>query len=191
MACSLAQGFSLDCKDALGGVSDICIASYDTVVATGFVLTSGEITDLPTGITLWRYQVDDLSGAFSSPGTAEENGPMVYTTEITCRLRGITNTKRTELQLLSRNRVVLFVVPHRGPGWDKKIFAFGTYRGLQLTAGGFEHGAGMGDFTGLNLTFSGQTPIPDPRLVAAYTSIPFDNAAFSLTVDPAFPATYQ
>jgi len=191
MACSLTQGHSLDCKDALGGITDVVLAAYDDVIATGFTLTSGEITDLPTGITLYRYQVDDLNATFDSPGTAEENGPMVWTTEITCRLRGISNNKRTELQLLARNRLVVFLVPHRGPGWDKKIFACGTYRGLQLTAGGFSHGAGMGDFTGMNLTFSGQTPIPDPRLVAAYTAIPFDNAAFSLTVSPAFPATYQ
>jgi hypothetical protein len=189
MACALTQGFSRDCKDELGGITDIVIGAFSTVAATGLVYdgTTGEVEDLPTGITLYRYEVDDMNTSFTDPLTAEENGAAKWAPEITTQLRKIDSNKRKELQLLAKNRVVVFLVPHRSSGFDKKIYCFGLYRGLQLTAGGFEHGAGMGDFSGLKLTFSGEQAEP-MRLVEAYTSVPFDNALFSLTISPAFPA---
>lgn len=190
MACALTQGFSRGCKDELGGIQDICIAAWSTVVATGLAYdaTTGDVEDLPTGITLYRYEVDDIQGSWLEPGTAEENGGFIYEPEVAVRLRGITSNMRKELNLLAKNRVVLFIIPHRGSGYNKQVFAVGLYRGLQLTAGGFAHEAGLAGFSGMNLTFSGQQAEPT-RLVEAYTSAPFDNAAFSLTVSPAFNAS--
>jgi len=189
MACALTTGFSRDCKDEVGGITDICIASWAAVVATGLAYdaTTGEVEDLPTGLALFRYEVDDLNSSFTDPLTAEENGGASWSPEVSCQLRGITAAMRKELNLLAKNRVVAFIVPHRSSGYAKKIFAVGLYRGLQLTGGGFEHGAGIGDFSGLKLTLSGMQSEPI-RLVEAYTSVPFDNAAFSLTVSPAFNA---
>jgi len=186
MACSLTQGFQNGCYDSLGGISDICIATWATVVATGleYNVTTGDVQDLPTGLTLYRYEVDDLQGSFGDAGTAEDNGGFYFSPEATFRLRKIDSEKRKELTLLIQNRVVLFIIPHRGANYDKKIFVVGLSRGLRVTAGGFEHGAAMGDFSGLNLTFTGMQSEPS-RLLEAYTEYPFDNAAFSLTVSPA------
>lgn len=186
MACSLTQGFSLDCKSQMGGISDICIAPYTSVVATGlsYDITTGEVQDLPTGITLYRYEVDDLQSSFNENGTAEENGGFTFAPELSVKLRGIDYAKRKELTLLIQNRVVVFVIPHRASNYDKKIFVLGLYRGLRVTSGGFEHAAEMGGFSGLNLTFTGQQAEP-LRMLEAYTDYPFDNAAFSLTISPA------
>lgn len=187
MACSLTQGFSLDCKDALGGISDICLAPWSTIVATGlsYDITTGEVQDLPSSITLYRYEVDDLQGSWNDGGTAEENGGFVFNPEVTVKLRKIDYAKRKELTLLIQNRLVLFIIPHRGSNFDKKIFVVGLSRGLRVTAGGFEHAAEIGGFSGLNLTFTGQQTEPS-RMLEAYTDYPFDNTAFSsLTISPA------
>lgn len=189
MACALTTGFALGCKDQYGGIAYVCLAAWSSVVATGLAFDSstGEVEDLPTGLALFSYAVDDLAGNFGDIGSAEENGAFVYNPELVFRLRGMTAAMRKEFELLIKNRVVAFVVPHRGSGYDKKIFAIGLYRGLQVTSGGFEHGAGLADFSGLNVTLSGQQAQAS-RLVEAYTALPFDNAAFSLTVSPAFVA---
>lgn len=190
MSCALTQGFSRDCKDHLAGITDIVLGAWSTVVASGLAYDSltGEVEDLPSTITLYRYEVDDLSGNWEDAGTAEENGQFVFNPTITFRLRNIDTSMRKEFNLLIKNRLVAFIVPHRGSGFDKKLYAVGLDRGLQVTTGGFSHGAAPGDFTGLNVTLSGAQWSPG-RLVEAYTAVPFDNTAFNnVTISPAFVA---
>lgn len=172
------------CKDALAGISNIYLASFANVVTTGYDVdnVTGQVSDLPTDLILYRYEVDDLNANLNDAGIAEDNGAFSFNPEVVARLQGITYQKRKELLQLIKNRLVLFIEPHRGSGYDQRLIAVGLYRGLQVTTGGFEHGAAMGDFSGMNLTFSGQQAEPS-RLVEPYTDYPLDN--FTVTVSPA------
>ena len=50
---------------------------------------------------------------------------------------------------------------------------------MELNAGTIDSGASFGDRSGYTLTFDGMEPIPFP-MVADYTTVPFDNGAFTM-----------
>lgn len=180
MACELTQGFALDCKDTWGGIIEIFLCQHEDVL-TGVVYdgTSGEVEDLPT-LTLYRYVCEKNTGSMIAAVNANEQGSVTYTTTVTAQMRKLTTLKRKELLLLAKNRLCVFV-----RDTNDNIWMCGRKRGLELTGGDFGTGAAQGDFNGVNLILSGEE-IDVPLRVEAFTTNPFDNVAFAVTVSPAY-----
>ena len=61
------------------------------------------------------------------------------------------------------------------------IFCLGVTNGMELTTGTANSGVAFGDMNGYDLTFVGMEDSP-ALVVADYTTDPFDNAAFTVTV---------
>jgi hypothetical protein len=183
MACELTTGFNLDCKDSWGGIKEIFLQQHEDF-ATGIVYdgTSGEVEDLPTA-TLYRYVCEKNTGSMVSAVNANEQGSVTFTTTVTAQLRKITTTKRKELMTLAKNRLAVFV-----RDMNDNIWFCGRFRGMELTGGDFTTGTALGDFNGVNLVLSGEE-IDIPIKVEAFTTNPFDNAAFAITVSPAYPGS--
>ena len=55
----------------------------------------------------------------------------------------------------------------------------GLDNGCELSAGTNSSGAALGDMNGYDWTFEGQEPNP-MQTVADYTTVPFDNSAFTM-----------
>ena len=107
MACALTQGFTLDCKDAIGGIKSVRFASladYGTLnpsYATGAV-TFGSPSDV-----FYKYELDKEESSFNDDPTAGSNkGTFYYVPALTFILSKLDVTKRNEIQLLCKNRVV-------------------------------------------------------------------------------------
>ena len=108
MACNLTQGFTLDCKDAVGGIKSIHLIDW---VADGFAISDGEVTGITaTGTVVsgstYTYELPKGVGSMTTTtNVSQENGTVFNQTDIVARLRKLSTTKRNELKLLATTMI--------------------------------------------------------------------------------------
>ena len=148
MACNLTQGFTLDCKDAVGGIKSIHLIDW---ASTGFTVSGGEVT-ATTVVSgdVYTYELPKGVGSMTTTtNVSQENGTVFNQTDIVARLRKLSTTKRNELKLLAQNRVFCIVKDNNDNYW-----LAGNEYGCDITAMTSESGTAMGDVQGYNFTLS-------------------------------------
>lgn len=180
MACELTSGFTLDCKDSWGGIKEVFLCQHEDITS-GIVYdgTTNEVEDLPT-LTVYRYVVEKNTGSMDVATNANEQGAVTFTTTVTFSLRKLSTAKRKEIQLLAKNRLAVFV-----RDTNDNIWLCGRFRGMEMTGANSGTGTNLGDFNGYNIVLTGEE-IDQPIRLENYTTNPFDNAAFAVTVNPAY-----
>ena len=194
MACELTTGRQLDCRDTVGGVKAVYFVQHadaginGNTAGAGIEPASGTITDLDlsgsgTGQELFKYELVRGTASFTETITGStENGTVFFDQSVNIKLHKLSVTDRNEIKLLSQNRLIIFVELNQINSSGKRVIvALGVENGLQLNTGTNVSGAALGDMAGSDLTFSGQESYP-ASIVADYTSVPFDNSAFTATV---------
>ena len=187
MACTaLTKGRGLDCNRISGGIKYVYFGVYDQfdapIETTGIVQSAGEITDIEMGANvLYRYTMP--LGVASLTDTivgSRENGTIYYTPALNVILNRLTKEDQNQIKLLGSTKVVAFAQLNATltNGHDV-IVGLGVSNGLELNAGTMDSGAAWGDRSGYTLTFDGIEALPFP-MVADYTTVPFDNAAFTM-----------
>ena len=187
MACTaLTKGRGLDCNRISGGIKYVYFGVYDQfdapIETTGIVQSAGEITDIEMGANvLYRYTMPLGTASVSESITgSRENGTIFYTPTLNVILNRLTKEDQNQIKLLGATTVVAFAQLNATltNGHDV-IVGLGVENGLQLNAGTIDSGAAWGDRSGYTLTFDGIEALPFP-MVADYTTVPFDNAAFTM-----------
>jgi hypothetical protein len=163
MACALTQGYTLDCRDSLGGITEVYfIASSDVTSTTE---ASGVITALvkATGKRFYKYELTKGTSMFTETVASNvQNGTLYYTTELTIILNKLQANTRNEILLLGQNRLVSVAKDNNGKYWY-----LGKTRALDLTAGSAATGTAEGDRSGYTLTFAGAEPNLAPEVNSA------------------------
>ena len=171
MACSLTQGYTLGCRDSVGGIKEIRFIEFALV--TGIALSSGNVA---TGITtsgsskFWKYQLPKQTSQFTetvNPST--ENGTLFYQQDLQVVLNKMDASLRNELLLLAQNRLIAIVLDRNDTYW-----MLGRNNGLELSAGTAQTGTAMGDRNGYDMTFTALEESPmvtvSSGIVAALTN---------------------
>lgn len=156
MACNLTQGFTLDCRDSVGGIKEIYLANLDDK-ATLSSTNDGVIDTftLSTGEQFYTYELRKQTSSFTENITSsDENGTLFYEQEATIQLSKMESEKRNELYEVGKSRVMMIVLDRNGKYW-----LLGEEQGLTLGGSG-ETGTAMGDLNGYSLTFTGQERVP-------------------------------
>ena len=84
MACALTQGYSLDCKDSAGGITEVYFIEKGNV--SGIVAASGVVTGLTkaAGKRFWKYELPKETGSFThNPTVSSENGTLFFEQNLT------------------------------------------------------------------------------------------------------------
>ena len=151
MACALTQGYTLDCRDSLGGITEVYfIASSDITSSTE---ASGVITALvkATGKRFYKYELTKGTSMFTEAVTSNvQNGTLYFTPELTIILNKLQANTRNEILLLAQNRLVAVAKDNNGKYWF-----LGKERALDLTACTYETGTAEVDRSCYTLTFTG------------------------------------
>ena len=166
MSCALTQGYTLDCRDSLGGIVEVYFTEAANVTAT--TEASGVITSLTkdTGKRFWKYALVKDTSMFNQTITASvANGTVFYTQELQIILNKLQTNTRNEILLLAQNSLVAVVKDSNGNYWY-----LGKTRGIDLTAGSAATGTAQGDRSGFTLTFSGAEPAMAPSVAQAVYS---------------------
>jgi hypothetical protein len=171
MSCALTAGYTLGCRDSVGGIKEVRFIEFANV--TGIAITSGFVV---SGITtsgstkFWKYDLTKQTSQFTETITPSmENGTIFYQQDLQIVLNKMTAALRNELRLLGRNRLIAIVTDRNGNNW-----LLGSGNGLDLSAGTGQSGTAFGDRNGFDVTFTGMEEQPmytvQANIIAALTN---------------------
>ena len=166
MACELSTGFTLDCKDGIGGIKKIILC--DTV--TSLTLDANEIVTTivgPVAGDLYTYELPTQTGSFEETiNFNRDNGTVFYTQTVNVMLHKLSSAKRLELQTVAKARPVVFVNDSNDNWW-----AVGYEYGADLSTSTAGTGTALGDGNGYTLAFTHEAPKRAYKLSGAPLSI--------------------
>lgn len=154
MACALTQGYSLDCKDSAGGITEVYFIEKGNV--SSIVSASGVVTGLTksAGKRFWKYELPKETGSFThNPTVSTENGTLFFEQNLTIVVNKLSAAINTELKLLAQNILIAVVKDN-----NNKFWMLGKERGLDMSGSTSGSGTAFGDRSGYSLVFVGKEP---------------------------------
>lgn len=154
MACAITSGYSIDCRENIGGVTAVYVAEF------GNISSIAEVSGLVTGITkvtgkrFYKFEVPRATANTSSNATAsEENGSIFYTHQVVLPLNKRDSTTANVVRTLAKNKLMVVTLD-----MDGNYRMYGKARGLYLASTESGSGTAAGDRNGYNITLTGVEP---------------------------------
>lgn len=148
--CELSSGFTLDCKDGIGGIKQIVL--LDKATLNSFNFDANEIVTAINGVVsgdLFTYELPTQTGSFEETiNFNRDAGTIFYTQTVNVMLNKLSAAKRLELQSVAQARVIVFVEDTNGNWW-----AVGYEYGADLSTATAATGTALGDMNGFTLAF--------------------------------------
>jgi hypothetical protein len=166
MACALTQGYTLDCKDSLGGITEVYFIEKGNVSST--TEASGVITAITkgSGKVFRKYElVPGTSSLTENINANVQNGTVLYAQELSIILNKLQANTRNEILLLAQNTLVAVVGDNNGKYWY-----LGKVHGLNMSGGNGATGTAQGDRSGYTLTFSASEGALAPEVASSVIS---------------------
>jgi hypothetical protein len=160
MACALTQGYALDCRDSLGGITEVYFIEKGNVTST--TEASGVITAVTkaAGKVFRKYElVPGTSSLTENINANVQNGTVFYAQELSIILNKLQANTRNEILLLAQNTLVAVVGDNNGKYWY-----LGKISGINMSAGNGATGTANGDRSGYTLTFSASEKALSPEV---------------------------
>jgi hypothetical protein len=170
MPCNLSAGRQEVCKESIGGLQGVYFVNYTTGSFTHQTPSdpNSVITAVPSGSTLYFYQLKGTSAYTETVNTSRENGTTFFSQELTLNLKKLTNEMTTQLKLMAYGRPQIAVATMNGD-----TLLVGENEGADVTAGTIQAGAAMGDLYGYSVTFTGQEKLPAAFISGSTFGNPF------------------
>jgi hypothetical protein len=175
MACLLTQGRQEVCKESVGGLQGAYFINFTTGSFTKN--GSGEITALPSGSTVYYYELKGNSSYTETVNTSRDNGTTFFNQELLLNLKKLTNEMTTQLKLMAYGRPQIVVWTNNGDA-----LLVGEKEGADVTAGTIQTGGAMGDLYGYSVTFTGMERLPAAFLSGSTTTSPFAGLSTQPTI---------
>ena len=179
MACNLSQGRQEVCKESIGGLQGVYFLNYTTASFTHADPTdpSSLVTALPSGSTVYYYQLKGSSAYTETVTTSRNNGTTFFSQALTLNLKKLTNEMTTQLKLMAYGRPQIIVWTNNGDA-----LLVGEHLGADLTGGTIQTGGALGDLYGYSATFTGMEHVPACFLSGSTTSDPFAGLSSKPTI---------
>lgn len=159
--CNLTAGRYETCKESIGGLKGVYFISPFASGSDAFGKGGGSataddlITALPESSSLYYYELKGTSAYTETVNSSRDTGTTFYSQELTLNLKKLTNKMTTQLKLLAKGRPQVVVWTNNGDA-----LLCGEVRGMDLTAGTIQTGAGLGDLYGYSITLTGEEKNP-------------------------------
>jgi hypothetical protein len=173
MACNLSAGRQEVCKESIGGLQGVYFVNYTTGSFTKNA--SGEVTALPSGSTVYYYQLKGNSNYTETVNSSRDNGTTFFSQALVLNLKKLTNEMTTQLKLMAYGRPQIIVWTNNGDS-----LLVGEKLGADVTAGTIQTGGALGDLYGYSVTFTGMEQLPAAFLSGSTTT----NAFAGLSTQP-------
>ena len=175
MACNITAGRNEVCKDSVGGLQGVYFLNFTTGSFTKN--GSGEVTALPSGSTVYYYELKGNSSYTETVNTSRDNGTTFFSQELVLNLKKLTNEMTTQLKLMAYGRPQIVVHTRNG-----EALLVGRLEGADMTAGTITAGTAYGDLFGYTAVFTGQEPLPANFISGSTVSNPFASVSNAPTV---------
>lgn len=151
MACEITAGYTIPCRDVIGGIDAIYFAEYRNVTISD---ASGTVTGITkvTGKRFWKFEVPPKSSAVanSNPVGSTENGTLFFEQSIDFPVNYRDATTRNIITTLAKNKVIAVTLDK-----DGTYRMYGKAYGLYMGSSTGTTGAAAGDANGYVLKFEG------------------------------------
>jgi hypothetical protein len=175
MSCNLSQGRQEVCKESVGGLAGVYFINYTT---SSFTKNgAGQVTALPSGSTVYYYELKGSSNYTETVNSSRENGTTFFNQELVLNLKKLTNEMTTQLKTMAYGRPQIIVWTMNGDA-----LLVGEREGADLTGGTISTGGAMGDLYGYSITFTGQEQLPAAFLTGSTTTSPFAGLSSQPTI---------
>lgn len=161
ITCDITSGFTLACRDNVGGIKNIYILSGSVSNIVGD--DNGLITQMSGSGEFFQFQLTRQTGDFTETITPSlENGTVFYDQVINAPFHKLQSATRNQIKVLAQNPDLKIIVETNNGGEDSvgQFFYAGQRNGLSLSGGTGATGTAFGDLNGYSLTFNGQEPLP-------------------------------
>lgn len=150
MSCALTQGYSLDCRAAVGGVSEVWVTEYSNIASKE--VSAGLATiSLTVSKVFRKYEVEiETADTQEDITTSREMGTLFVKQTVKFPINKQTVSVRNELLLLGKNRLLIVVKDNNG-----KYLVYGYANGLMLEPSVAKTSTKYGERNGYELVFSG------------------------------------
>ena len=175
MSCTLTQGRQEVCKESIGGLAGAYFINYTTGSFTKN--GSGQVTALPSGSTVYYYELKGNSTYTETVNSSRDNGTTFFSQELVLNLKKLTNEMTTQLKLMAYGRPQIVVWTMNGDA-----LLVGEREGADVTAGTIQTGGALGDLYGYSVTFTGQEQLPAAFLSGSTVTNPFAGLSTQPTI---------
>lgn len=166
MACELASGRLIDCKDSIGGIKAIYIsAGYIDQPSVAYVadpLTQGweaATNDTVTQIqaqTYYEFEVRPETASLTVNYTSDPaSGTTFFEQQLSVTLQKLDATDIADIRILTQGRFQVWVLDNMGNVW-----LLGAEFGCNVTGGSLTTGAGFGEMSGYTLDMTARESNP-------------------------------
>ena len=151
MPCVITAGYTIDCRDGVGGIDAVYFAEFGNMTVSD---ASGTVTGITkaTGKKFWKFEVPTKSSAVASsnPTGSTENGTLFFEQTIDFPVNKRDATTRNIITTLAKNKVIVVTKDK-----DGTYRMYGKGYGMYLGASTGTTGAAAGDANGYVLKFEG------------------------------------
>lgn len=149
MPCAITAGYTIDCREAVGGIDAIYFANFADMTVLD---ASGTVTGITkaTGKRFWKFEMPSKStaNAMSNPVGSTENGTLFFEQTLDFPINKRDATTRNIVTTLAKAKV-LAVTKDK----DGTYRMYGKGSGMYLGASTGQTGAAAGDANGYVLKF--------------------------------------
>lgn len=153
MPCAISSGYTIDCRESVGGVQTIWVIEKSKIASYG--ATDGTLTGItmsPSGQTFYKIEVPRGTAFATNAVTAsQENGTFFYTHLVSFPMNSRSATVRNLVNVLAKNKCVFVTL--EGDGVYRM---YGANFGLFLDTAEAGSGTALADRNGYMLSFSSQ-----------------------------------
>ena len=168
MACLLTQGYTLGCRDSIGGIQKAWIGNFSS--GATFTLDANDNITAFTGTTAsyFKFEQEMETGEFNQTGAySTENGTVFFDQQLTLMFHKNDAALRNQLLVLSQANMTVIVEDQRGEYW-----LLGFQNGVRAINGAMNTGKAFGDMNGVTITLQGKEPEPAHRILATASGFP-------------------
>lgn len=168
MSCSLiTSGILATCDKQVPGIKRVYLGNYDEVGTYTLDNLTGAVTAITmTGSPVGTFKVFEFAKETGSAGSTVNsdvpNGLLSFTPTITLQFTKLEQSKRNTIALMALANLVAIVETNDGKYW-----LFGKDNGLQISEGTSATGTANTDFSGYNLTLTGNESAYEIEVQAA------------------------
>ena len=166
MACNLATGRAVPCKDVVGGIQKVFFVDFGGLGDVTY--TADEITDASGTFSAYEYDLKGGSSLEQTITSSRETGTTFFEQVLTLNLTKLSKEDNVQIKLLAYGRPQVAVVDNNG-----NAFMMGVEFGAEVTGGTVATGTAMGDLSGYSLTLSASEKLPANFIAGATLANPF------------------
>ena len=154
MACSFTQGYSIGCRDSVGGIKSVYLIEFDNV--SGITQSAGTATAISKANNgrFWKYVLPKATGEWTEDYQDNMgNGTTFQKQTLMMALNGMSAAMSQEIKLIAQNRLIA-VVESNEP--TPKYWLLGEENGLMREGGKSGSGKALADRSGYELTLTSE-----------------------------------